>query len=142
VAALLAHEATDVNQARTDNGSTPLYMASQKGHTAVVAALLAHKATDVNQAKKDDGGTPLFMASQQGHTAVVAALLNCPSIKMDEPNNNGQTPLLMATFVGNRECVEALLAAGADHQTPTPFGRVADVARQKGHYAIAALLGN
>jgi hypothetical protein len=29
VAALLAHKETNVNQARTDNGGTPLYMASQ-----------------------------------------------------------------------------------------------------------------
>jgi ankyrin repeat protein len=117
-------------------------MASYHGHTAVVAALLEHKATDVNQSQTATGCTPLYMASQNGHTAVVAALLNCPSVKMDEPDKNGQTPLLMAAFNGNRECVEALLVAGADYQTPTPCGKVADVARQQGHFAIAALLGN
>jgi hypothetical protein len=49
---------------------TPLYMASQQGHTAVVEARaastrLSHKATDVNQAEADTSSAPLYIASQQ-----------------------------------------------------------------------------
>ena len=59
---LLAHDAIDVNQATTDDGTTPLYIACQNGHEAVVERLLAQDAIDVNQATTNDGMTPLYMA--------------------------------------------------------------------------------
>jgi ankyrin repeat protein len=51
---------------------TPQYIASQKGHAAVVAALLAGGAGA--DKTTDDGRSPLFVASQCGHEAVVALL--------------------------------------------------------------------
>ena len=45
---LLAHAATDVNQATTDEGTTPLIIACHNGHEGVVRLLQAHAATDVN----------------------------------------------------------------------------------------------
>ena len=48
----------NVNQARTDDGRTPLYVASQNGHTETCQALLSSGA-NVNQARTDDGTTPL-----------------------------------------------------------------------------------
>jgi ankyrin repeat protein len=110
VKALLAHEATDVNQATTDDGRTPLFVASQNGYTAVVKALLAHEATDVNQARKNDGVTPLLMASQNGHTAVVAALIK-RGASATQPMTHNVTPLMVAAYFGRRECVELLLGA-------------------------------
>jgi hypothetical protein len=141
VAALLTHKATDANQAKTDNGSTPLFVASQKGRTAVVAALLAHEATEANQATTDNGCTPLFVASQNGHTAVVAALLAHDAVQADKTNKQGFSPLMIAAHQGRQECVEVLLAGGADRRI-TMQGRftAADCARQEGHYALAALL--
>jgi ankyrin repeat protein len=111
VEALLAHEATDVNQAKTGDGSTPLFMASQNGHAAVVEALLAHEATDVNQAKTGDGSTPLFIASYNGHAAVVEALLAHEATDVNQATtNNGSTPLFIASQNGHAAVVEALLA--------------------------------
>ena len=64
----------DVNQATTDDGSTPLYIASQNGHLEVVKELLGGGA-DVNQARTDDTTTPLRMESEEGHVEVVKELL-------------------------------------------------------------------
>ena len=50
----------DVNMAM-DNGATPLFIAAQVGHEAVVRALIELGA-DVNKARHD-GMTPLFMAA-------------------------------------------------------------------------------
>jgi len=46
---LLAHAAVDPNRAGED-GSTPLSIATQNGHEAVIELLLAHAAVDANQA--------------------------------------------------------------------------------------------
>ena len=48
---LLARDDIDVNKARTEDGSTPLCMASHKGHTEVVERLLARDDIDVNKAE-------------------------------------------------------------------------------------------
>ena len=52
----------DVN-VKTKYGGTPLFAASQGGHTEIVRLLLAAE-VDVNAADKTDGLTPLYMASQ------------------------------------------------------------------------------
>ena len=69
---LLAEDGVDVNQA-DKNGWTPLYVASEKGHTEVIKVLL-HAGADVNQARKD-GVTPLNVASQRGRTGTTAFLV-------------------------------------------------------------------
>jgi ankyrin repeat protein len=60
----------DVNQARTDDGATPLYTASQNGHQSLVESLLAVDDIDVNKARTDDGSTPLFAVNLLQMSAV------------------------------------------------------------------------
>ena len=50
VAALLAKQGVNVNQAMND-GATPLFIASQNGHAEVVSMLLAKQGVNVNQAR-------------------------------------------------------------------------------------------
>ena len=56
---MLIEAGADVNKAMND-GATPLFMAAQWGHEAVVRALIEASA-DVNKAT-DDGKTPLSVA--------------------------------------------------------------------------------
>jgi ankyrin repeat protein len=59
--------------ARSEDGCTPLYIAAQNGHAAVVSVLIAAGA-DVNKARAS-GGTPLYIAAQRGHAGVVDLLI-------------------------------------------------------------------
>ena len=63
-----------MDKARTDNGATPLYVASEKGHRAVVEALLQHEAASEHIA--NNGETPLSVALSKGNLDVVK-LLRC-----------------------------------------------------------------
>ena len=112
---LLAHAATDVNQARTDNGTTPLSMACQEGHEGVVRPLLAHAATDVNQAKTDDGATPLFTACEFGHEGVVRLLL-------DHGASATKCLCSLKLFVATALCCVPCCMFGFCRVSPTFFG--------------------
>ena len=105
---LLAKQGVDVNQA-TNDGRTPLYIASHKGHAEVVSMLLAKQGIDVNQAR-GTGATPLWIASYKGHAEVVSMLLRKQGIEVNQATNNGLTPLLIATQNGHAKVVKKLLA--------------------------------
>lgn len=70
----LKHDNQDVN-AKDNNGTTALMVASKKSNLKVVDELLKHHKSDVN-AKKEDGATALMMASDAGHVEVIYKLLN------------------------------------------------------------------
>ena len=69
----------DVNKT-WDHGVTPLLIAAEKGHEAIVQALV-ELGTDINKAM-DDGATPLSIAAQQGHTAIVTILDDAVLVQM------------------------------------------------------------
>ena len=62
----------DVNKARTTDGSTPLYIAAQNGHTAIVSKLLQHGADKSIRGFRNR--TPLEAAQLDNHAAIVALL--------------------------------------------------------------------
>ncbi|KAA0161011.1 hypothetical protein FNF28_05217 [Cafeteria roenbergensis] len=66
--ALLAEE-RGLENVCDELGRTPLYMACEEGHEAVVQLLLDAGA-DVDKARTSNGATPLYMACQDGHGAV------------------------------------------------------------------------
>jgi ankyrin repeat protein len=132
----LLKEGADVNKA-TDDGTTPLFMASQHGHCDVVEALLRGGA-DVNKAK-NDGTTPLFMASQNGHCDVVEALLR-GGADVNKANNDGATPLYIASEKGHCDVVEALVRAGADLTLAWRGRTPLRSATRKGHTDVVRVL--
>lgn len=129
------------NQANPD-GQTPLMLAA---HTGVVkiAKLLVRYGAKVNVRERWRGQTALMWAVAQNHPAMTRFLLqhgarvNIRDYYNDwldkatqitsEPRAQyrpeaGLTALLYGTRSGCRDCVKALLAAGADVNKPTPFG--------------------
>ena len=84
---LLAKQGVNVNQA-ADDGCTPLFIASQEGHSEVVSMLLAKQGVDVNQAWKRserDLITPLRAAIDRRHTEIAKLLVMRGSILVDAP---------------------------------------------------------
>jgi cytohesin len=68
----LIEAGADVNKAE-DGGVTPLYMAAEQGHEAIVRAVIEAGA-DVNKAM-DDGATPLCIAAQFDNETIVRVLI-------------------------------------------------------------------
>mmetsp|Transcript_19908 Transcript_19908/g.75230 ORF Transcript_19908/g.75230 Transcript_19908/m.75230 type:complete len:144 (-) Transcript_19908:32-463(-) len=94
-------------EAANNTGATPLYIAAQKGHPAVVQALL-HRAANKEAVEKCFGATPLNVAAFSGHLQVVRALLR-HGADMNTASMNGWTPLKSAACEGHQDVVQFLL---------------------------------
>jgi ankyrin repeat protein len=103
----------DVNKAM-QKGLTPLYIAAENGHLAVVRLLVAEFGADVNQAA-NDGATPLCIAALNGHLAVIRLLVEELGADVNKAVHNGTTPLHIAAKTGNLDVVRCMVKElGAD----------------------------
>jgi ankyrin repeat protein len=110
----------NVDQARTDTGSTPLCIAAQMGHVDVVR-VLAGAGANLDQAKTTDGATPLFIAAQKGYVDILQTLIdagaNINQVMTGvnfKSNATGSSPLFVAAQFGQVDVIKVLAAAGAD----------------------------
>lgn len=136
VDALIARGA-DVN-ARTDDGWTPLMLATIKGHTEVVCRLLARGA-DAN-AKNKKGWTALMFAVSMGDIDTLRVLLDGRA-EIDARDNDGKTALMQATGEKNIESLRVLVESGADVNAVDRLGETAlTIAARRGYTEIVELL--
>lgn len=115
--AALVAAGVDVNRPLS-SGRTPLFLAAEAGHVAVLRVLGdAHAKIDV---KLSTGETPLLAAAKSGSDPCVEYLLH----KGANPNATGAhgTCLTYAILVGSVDCVKLLLKAGADVNKLSPEG--------------------
>ena len=124
---------------KNEDGMTALMLASRTGGLDVAKLLVEHGA-DVNAKEEWRGQTALMWAVDSNHPAIADLLISKGAdvhVRADandwsaqitsEPRaqyrpTGGMTPLLYAARSGCTHCVEAILAAGADINRPTPDG--------------------
>ena len=136
VNAIIARGA-DVNT-RTEDGWTPLMLATIKGHTEVVAALLKQGA-DVD-ARNKKGWTALMFAVSMGDIETMRVLL-AGNAEIDARDNDGKTVLMQATGENNIESLRVLLESGADVNIVDRLGETAlTIAARRGYPEIVELL--
>jgi ankyrin repeat protein len=105
---------------------TPLYIAAEKGHVAVVRCLVKELGADVNQAA-NDGTTPLYFAAAKGDLAVAQLLVEELGADVNQGLHDGATPLYIAAQEGHLAMVRCLVKKlGADvnrarHNGGTPL---------------------
>jgi len=123
--------------ARTDDGSTALWIAALQGHNDVVQKLVQHGA-DVN-ACTHDGRSALYAAAYRGHAKVVETLLKAgadPSMK----NSDASTPVHMACYEGHSSVVDVFLQAGLDLTLSSNTVSPLELAQMKNHQKIVAAI--
>jgi len=72
-----------------NNGETPVYMATQFGHSGAVTTLIAAGA-NVNTSD-NDGVMPVWVAAQNGDAGIITALTSSGA-DVNRPRNDGVTP--------------------------------------------------
>ena len=154
---MLLDAGAKVDSANPD-GETALMMAISGGDLSIVE-MLVNAGANVNTIEKFHNQTPLMYASAENRPDIVKQLFakgadvnpralysDWPSQITSEPRAQyrsvgGLTALLYATRSGCDECVESLIAAGADVNVPTPEGVTPlMIALDNGHNDVAKLL--
>lgn len=115
-------------------GETPLQVAAENGHKALVELLLANGA-DVN-ARDSYGMTPLHHAKNVS----VAELLLANKASVDAEDGRYQTPLYWAAADGRKDVAELLLANQADVGSRTRGTTPLHAAAHGGHRGLVELL--
>ena len=102
------HEEPALRHARHDTGASALLWAVYHGQQAVANELL-----------RQDAETDLFEATALGDLDRVAALLDAQPQAVNRHAPDGFAPLGLAAFFGHDAVLAALLAHGADANTPS-----------------------
>jgi ankyrin repeat protein len=123
MARMLIAAGADVKKANR-NGSTPLWLASTNGDTAMIRALLEAGA-DANETLPL-GRTPLMLASRTGTVDAIRALVERGANVNARDSERGTTPLMWAADQGHAAAVRFLIERGAEigaRSAPAARGR-------------------
>jgi ankyrin repeat protein len=127
------------SNARDPNGEPALVLAASRGGSPGLVRLLLDAGADVNGAD-NSGTTALIACARDEDLASVKALVS-RGADLNARNREGDTPLTNAAIWGAARVVKYLLAHGADPNLPDGLNiSAAELARQKGHRAIVAML--
>mmetsp|Transcript_47343 Transcript_47343/g.115290 ORF Transcript_47343/g.115290 Transcript_47343/m.115290 type:complete len:223 (-) Transcript_47343:197-865(-) len=119
VVRLLLAAKVDVNQQEHNSESSPLHLASAKGHAGTAKCLIQHGA-DVGATDRKKQ-TPLHRASGAGKAGVVEILLS-GGAKVNVSDKEGNTPLHLAMYEQCGDVCIALLGANASTKTKNNAG--------------------
>ncbi|KAG9347359.1 hypothetical protein JZ751_004926 [Albula glossodonta] len=124
---------------RSDNGQTPLMLASEQGSLEIVQELI-RRGANVNL-DDVDCWTALISASKEGHVEVVKELLDS-SAYIEHRDMGGWTALMWAAYKGRVEVATVLLEKGANPNTTGQQYSVYPIiwAAGRGHAEIVHLL--
>jgi uncharacterized protein len=136
---LLADDPATVNTWSAD-GFQPLGLAAFFGQPAAVELLLGRGA-EVNTRARHRFGVMALHAALAGPTPQIARTLIAAGADVNAAQNSGETALHETAFNGALELTRLLLEHGADRAARNEQGRTpAEVARERGHIAVAELL--
>ena len=166
-AGLLIMDDPSAVNVRDKRGFTPLSMAAQSGHVAVVKLLVEKgaavdakvnypgapapvvafyadpatvKLLTIKAPLKALGATPLYIAAKEGHVAVAKVLLD-NGAAIDAKADDAGAPLSIAARNGHLEMVKLLLEQGAAVDGADASGSTPlYFAAKEGHAAVVALL--
>ena len=90
-----------------NDGASPLLIASQEGHLAVVQYFVEELGVDVNKATSEANGryTPLHLAVQQGHIHVAVCLMERGMADLNARSSDGQRPIDFAATEEMRQAI-------------------------------------
>ena len=136
LAQMLLYAGANVKATTRLGAYTPLMMAAEQGHAAVIAALLAAGA-DVKAANAT-GTTPLMLAALSGDARAVTMLVENGAEVDAKEKSMQQTALMFATGSNRVDAIAALLKAGADVTLTSKVNNVGNLSGAEQEFLAAA----
>ncbi|XP_068455397.1 ankyrin repeat and SOCS box protein 3 [Clinocottus analis] len=137
VVRLLLSAHADINQL-TNDSSCPLYAAVDGGHKEVVELLVSGGA-EVDRSHTASCWTCLHQAVHKGHKDIVRILVGV--CNLEALDDHKISPLFVAAQYGQQECLEILVAAGANVSAQAAdLATPLMIASQEGHGACVDFL--
>jgi ankyrin repeat protein len=138
-AAFMAKHGHSINAQGRRDGSTPLFLAAERGYEEVVLNLVTAGAL-LNE-PNNDGVSPLYIASLKGYDDIVNILHSAGatvySFMLEDTLPDGRTLLYIGAYRGDMHLVKCLLDADVDTEVPTKDGTTAlHAAARRGHETI------
>ena len=94
-----------------DDGKTPLHIAAETGHVAILKSILESGGKDIVDELERSGCTALTLACMNGHEEVAEVLIDTgAALNLRIP----YTPLHCSAFLGNISIVRLLIQRGAE----------------------------
>jgi ankyrin repeat protein len=124
--------------------ATPLLLAAEGGHMAVVEKILRWPGVDLNH-EDHEGRTAVDVAAKEGHTEIVSLLLERPELTVDwNDGNRRANPLCLAIASGHVETARRIIERHGNRisvNSKSAHGRTPLChAIDRGHDALLALL--
>ena len=130
-------------QSKQDDGSTPLHLAVQNGHTEVVAFILQQERERISRlvtARDERGLQPVHEAARGSLLPILSELLSARA-EANAKDDEGHSVLYWATYGGHRPVLEGLLQARAEIEIPEPEAEGSKRGEAMANYLAAALVG-
>ena len=142
IAAFIAKHGHSINTQGVD-GTTPLFLAAQRGYEEVVLRLVSAGAM-LNE-PNNDGISPLYIAALKGNDEIVQILYEAGasvySFMLDDKLPDGRSLLYIAAHRGDTELIKCLIDADVDVEVTTEDGSTAlHAAARSGHDGIVVSL--
>eukprot|EP00439_Symbiodinium_sp_Y106_P078905 s1645_g17.t1 len=131
-------------QSKQDDGSTPLHLAVQNGHTEVVAFILQQERERISRlvtARDERGLQPVHEAARGGLLPILSELLSARA-EANAKDDEGHSVLYWATYGGHRPVLEGLLQARAEIEIPEPEAEGSKRGEAMANYLAAALVSS
>lgn len=106
----------------SQDGSTPLMLATRNGHISIINALIPYLDTNQLNALNTHSLSALIIATRENNVNAMNALLSAPGILPNLLNRRGHNALIMAAHCGHLEALRVLLAVPGIYLNATQPG--------------------
>lgn len=133
----LLDNGAEINEGESELEDTPLHLAAEEGHVAVMKKLIARGAS--LNAFSEDSGLVLNSAISSGNLATIELLVS-HGVKLSTERDDTETPLAQAASLSDVSMLEYLMKEYSDQLAPEEYSKALIAAAGAGNIEVLSKL--